>query len=994
VCKILLIFASIRICLSSRFAFCDIYAKRFCAPTLLTAGGFATFASQKRGRITIAQKGEASMRRYFFRIAIFYFVLLFSSNNLSFVFAQQNISSATISGIVEDANGAIVKGATVTATNTEKNQSWTATSNEQGRYNFLYLPVGNYKLKVEHSGFNITSRDLTLSVGQTLDLTLHLSVAGITEKVNVSAEAPVVETVRTQLAETVSPQEITSLPLNGRNYLDLAALTPGVTRANPVANQRFAETSAVPGTHISIAGQRNINNGFVLDGLSANDDAADLPGTFYSQEVIREFQVITSGGIAEFGRASSGIINVITQSGTNDWRGRVYGFLRSRRTDARNPLSATKDPLTQGQYGATFGGPINRDRTFLFTNFEQTRLHNAVVLTISPVNVNAINNVLNELQYTGERINTGLAPTGYNTSNFLIRGDHRINTSNLLILRYSLYDIDSLNARGVGGLNAVSRGTALTDTDHTLAVNEIATLSAKTVNEARFQFTRSRLGAPPNDLTGPAITISGVANFGTSTSSPTGRDLDLYEFADNITTHRNAHILKFGADFLYNRLNITFPGAFQGAYTFSSLANLQAGRYVTFQQAFGEPELFQTNPNIGFFVQDEWHVRPELTINLGLRYDAQFLPEPIETDKNNIAPRLGIAWAPGGRTVVRASYGIYFDRIPLRATSNALQRDGTKYKIASFSFGQAGAPVFPNVATAFPTGFLPSITTIDPTIDTAYTQQASLQIERELNFNTSVSIGYLHTRGLHLILSRNVNVPTLTAAQAAQLGIANLGRPNPNFANISRYESSGDSYYNGLTISLNRRFKHWAGGRVSYTYSKAIDNTGNAFFFTPQNNANLRDDRGLSDNDQRHVLAISGTLAVPQSSNDEGWRRIVAGLQFSPIFRYGSALPFNIVTGADRNNDSNVNDRPLGVARNAGKGFDFASLDLRLSKNIRFTEKFSVEAIIESFNTLNRSNFQLPNNTFGTGITPLASFGRPTAAADPRQIQFGLRVSF
>lgn len=935
------------------------------------------------------------MRRYVFRIAIFYLVSLYSFTTLSPALAQQSVSSASLGGRVEDANGATVKGATITAVNTEKNQSWAAISDEQGRYNFLYLPVGNYKLRIEQSGFQSVSRDLTLSIGQALDLTVQMSVAGIAEKVVVSADPPLVETVRTQLAETVSPQEINSLPLNGRNYLDLAALTPAVTRANPVANQRFAETSAVPGTQISVAGQRNINNGFVLDGLSANDDAADLPGTFYSQEVVREFQVITSGGIAEFGRASSGVINVITQSGTNDWRARLYGFLRSRRTDARNPLATAKDPLTQGQYGATFGGPLRRDRTFLFANFEQTRLHNAAVLTISQANVNAINNVLTQLNYQGERLSTGLAPTGYNTSNLLIRGDHRINASHLLMMRYNFYDIDSLNARGVGGLNAVSRGTALSNSDHTFALSEIASLSAKTANEARLQFTRSRLGAPPNDLTGPAINISGVANFGTSTSSPTGRDLDLYEFVDNLTTLRGAHSLKFGGDFLYNRVNITFPGALQGAYTFSSLANLQAGRYVTFQQAFGEPGQSQANPNLGFFAQDEWQARPGLTVNLGLRYDAQFLPEPIQTDANNFAPRLGIAWSTDDhKTVVRAGFGIYFERLPLRATSNALQRDGTKYRVASFSFGQAGAPVFPFVATAFPAGFLPSITTIDPTIDNAYSQQASLQIERELSASTSLAIGYLHNRGRHLILSRNVNVPTLSAAQATALGAANLGRPNPNFANISRFESSGDSYYNGLTLSLNRRLRHWLGGRIAYTYSKAIDNAGNAFFFTPQNNADLRDDRGLSDNDQRQVLALSGTLVVPQSSADRGLRRIFAGLQFSSIFRYGSPLPFNIVTGGDRNNDTNVNDRPPGVARNTGKGFNFASLDLRLSRSLRLTERLALEAIVESFNTLNRANFQLPNNTFGTAATPLASFGRPNAAADPRQIQFGLRISF
>lgn len=907
--------------------------------------------------------------------------------------AQQAVASATLSGRVEDANGAAVAGAAIAATNLDQNQSLSAQSDAQGRFRFLYLPVGRYRLKVETKGFAPLERELTLTVGQALDLQLKLSLAGVTERLEVKSETPVIETVRTQVAETLLPTEVDNLPLNGRNYLELAALTPAVTRANPVANQRFAETSAVPGAQISVAGQRNINNGFVLDGLSANDDAADLPGTFFSQEVIREFQVITSGGIAEFGRASAGIVNVVTQSGANDWRGRAYGFLRNQRLDARNPLATTKDPLTQAQYGLSLGGPIKHDRTFLFSNFEQTRLNNSVIVTILPANVAAINAALDQIRYAGPRIGTGITPTGYDTTNFFARADHRLNAANLLTARYSFYDIESLNARSVGGLNAASRGTALEDRDQSFAVSEVATLSAKTANEARFQFTRSRLGAPPNDLTGPAINISGVANLGTATFSPTGRDLDLFEFVDNITILRGAHSLKFGADFLYNRVNITFPGALQGVYTFSSLANLQAGRYVTYQQAFGEPALFQSNPNIGLFAQDEWKARRGLTINFGVRYDVQFLPDPIKADKNNVAPRVGLAYAPSGKTVIRASYGVYYDRIPLRATSNALQRDGTKYKVAQFSFGQTGAPVFPSVATAFPAGFLPSITTIDPDIDNAYTQQASLQIERELTARTSLSVGYLHTRGLHLILSRNVNVPTLTAAQAAAQGVPNLGRPNPSFANMSRYESSGDSYYNGLTVSLNRRFARWVGARLSYTFSKALDNTGNAFFFTPQDNFNLRDDRGRSDNDQRHLLAVSGTLAAP-NGGDALWRRAAAGFQLSWIYRYGSALPFNIVMGSDRNNDTNVNDRPVGVGRNAGEGFDFASFDLRLSRRIRFTERFGLEVIAEGFNLFNRANFQLPNNTFGSSATPLATFGRPTGAADPRQIQFGLKLSF
>jgi hypothetical protein len=916
-------------------------------------------------------------------------LLVLSIGGLHPGFAQQAVASAALSGRIEDTSGGAIGGALIAITNIDKNQTSKSTSDQHGRYSFLCLAVGRYLLKVEHAGFASVTKELTLSLGQALDLQFRLPVAGVSEFANINS-VPVVETVRTQVAETVLSGEVENLPLNGRNYLDLAALTPGVSRANPVANQRFAETSAVPGTQISVAGQRNINNGFILDGLSANDDAADLPGTFFSQEVIREFQVITSGGIAEFGRASGGIINVVTQSGTNSWRARSYAFLRNQRLDARNTLAPSKDPLTQAQYGASLGGPLKRDRTFLFGNFEQTRLHNAVVVTILPANVDAVNNILDQSGYLGPRITTGLVPTGYTTSNAFFRGDQVINPANTLAVRYSLYDINSLNARGVGGLNDASRGTALENRDQTIALSESATLTSRTVNEMRFQYTRSRLGADVNDPIGPAVNISGIANLGTSTSSPTGRDLDLYEITDNLTALRGGHALKFGADYLYNRVNISFPGALQGAYTFSSLTNLEQGRYVTFQQAFGVPSLFQSNPNIGTFAQDEWRAYPNLTINLGVRYDLQFLPDPIRTDRNNIAPRIGLAYAPGrGKTVIRGSYGIYYERIPLRATSNALQRDGTKYKVASFSFGQPGAPVFPTVATSFPQDFLPSITTIDTNIQNAYAQQASLQIERELSPNTSVAAGYLHTRGLHLILSRNVNVPRFPASA----GVPNLGRPNPTFANISRYESSGDSYYNGMTFSLNRRFSRWVGARFSYTFAKGLDNAGNAFFFTPQDNSNLRDDRGRSDNDQRHRLSVSGALAVPEARSDSRWRRAMEGFQLSYIFSYGSPLPFNIVSGADRNFDTNVNDRPLGVARNSGEGFDYASLDVRLSRRIRFTERLAMEVIAEGFNILNRANLQLPNNVFGTGATPLPAFGKATGAADPRQLQFGLRLS-
>ncbi|HYY58110.1 MAG TPA: carboxypeptidase regulatory-like domain-containing protein, partial [Pyrinomonadaceae bacterium] len=449
--------------------------------------------------------------------------------------AQQGVTSATLSGHVEDSDGAGVVGSDITIKNLDTNQTRTALGDEEGRYRFSNLAPGSYLLVVERAGFVTVQEQLTLTVGQTLDVPVQLTVAGVAESVNVTGDVPLIEAARTQVAETVAPREIDILPLNGRNYLDLALLVPGVSRTNTNSNQRFAETSAVPGTGLSVAGQRNLNNGFVVDGMSANDDAADLAGTFYSQEVIREFEVITSGGVAEFGRASGGIINIVTQSGTNNWRGRLYGFLRSQRLDARNPQAARKDPLTQTQYGASTGGPLARDRTFLFVNFEQTRRRDAGVITIAPASVAAINARLDRTGYMGPRIGTGIFPGGYDVTDFFARVDHRLNRSNLLAARYSLYDLSSTNARNVGGLNDTSRGAALKDLDQTITASNVATLSSKTFNETRFQYTRSRLSAPVNDALGPAVNINGVANFGAATFSPTARDIDLYEAVDTIT---------------------------------------------------------------------------------------------------------------------------------------------------------------------------------------------------------------------------------------------------------------------------------------------------------------------------------------------------------------------------------------------------------------------------------------------------------------------------
>lgn len=911
------------------------------------------------------------------------------------LFSQQAMNASAVAGAVVDPSGAAIAGAAVSITNLERDLSFSTTTDASGRFRFLSLTVGPHELRVTAPGFAAARAAVSLSVGQSLEIPVRLSVPGITTEIDVGAEISRVEITRSQAAERILPQEIETLPLGGRNYLDLALLVPAVSRTNTGNNERFAETSAVPGTGISVAGQRNLANTFIMDGLSANDDAADLAGTFFSQEVIREFQVVTAGGSAEFGRASSGVVNIVSQSGTNEWRGKLYGFLRNQRLDAAHVFAAAdaegrrmKNPLTQAQYGASLGGPIQRNRSFFFSNLEREDLHRSGFVTVSPANAAAINGVLDDAGYAAPRLTTGEYPTGSGRTSVFLKSDFDFSSGNRMAVRYNLYDISSPNARGVGGLSVPSRGTIIADRDQTAALSHVRARSAS-VNEARLQFTRSRFEAPGNDLTGPAVNVSGVANFGASTTSPTGRDIDLFEASDAYSLQKGAHLLKLGAGVLHNNVGIEFPGTLYGVYAFNSMASFLTGAYTSYSQAFGDTRWSQANPNLSWFIQDEWRLSRAWTLNAGVRQDVSWLAAGIETRGANIAPRIGLAWAPGGqKTVVRAAFGRYYDRIPLRAVANALRGAGTGYRAVTLQRSQVGAPAFPGKLAAFPSGVLFNLATIDPRIRNASSLQSSLQIEREITGSLSTSVGYLYVRGTHIIMQRNLNVPTRTAAQDP----VNLGRPDSRFANVNQYSGQGDSYYSGMTVSAAYRGAGALQGRVSYTLSKSVDNTGNAFFNSPQDNFDIRADRGLSDNDQRHRLILSGRLAVPAEFTGGFWPKALYGMELSSIFTYASPYPFNVLTGGQTLQTTAA--RPAGLGRNTGRGFPFSSLDVRLSRKIRLRGEAPIELLIESFNVLNHTNLQFPNNTFGTGSAPLPAFGMATNAADPRQVQVGMKISF
>ena len=494
--------------------------------------------------------------------------------------AQESINCASAGGRVTDPSGSVVAGALVVARQVATNIASTDITGRDGRFRFPYLKVGTYEIAVHYRGFLESARRITVTAGAAFDVPFVLVLGQNETTVTVFADSFDLEGARTQIASTVTQNELSNLPLNGRNFLDLALLVPGVSPTNTAANQLFAETSAVPGQGISVGSQRNFSNSFIVDGMSANDDAAALAGTFYALDVVQELQVVTSGGQAELGRALGGYINMISKSGDNSLHGDAYGYFRNNRFNAANAISHTVLPLTQTQFGASLSGPIVHNRTFYFANFEARDLNQSGLVTIAPSNVDAINAKLASVGFTGPRVFTGLFPNPVHNENVFAKVDHRFNDKDQSTVRYSLYHVTSVNSRGAGGLSAPSASANLDDTDQTVAASNIAVISPGLVNETRAQFTNSNLSAPPSDPTGPAVSISGVASFGTLSASPTARANRLYEATDSISWRQGSHAFRAGADFLYNDDTIAYPRAIRGSYAFSSLATSRAA-YTT-----------------------------------------------------------------------------------------------------------------------------------------------------------------------------------------------------------------------------------------------------------------------------------------------------------------------------------------------------------------------------------------------------------------------------
>ena len=637
--------------------------------------------------------------------------------------------------------------------------------------------------------------------------------------VTVTGEATVLEAARSQIAGTVSEPEVRSLPMNGRNFLELALLVPGVSPTNVASTQLFPETSAVPGVSLSVGSQRNLSNNFIVDGLSANDDAAGLSGITYGVDAVEQFQVVTSGAQAELGRALGGYVNVVTRSGTNVLHGTVYDYFRDDRFNQKNALSGTTLPMDQAQYGGSLGGPLAPTaRSTSRTPNSDDSIRPASPRSLTRTSRWSTPAWRSRLSGPTDRHGHLSQPGGYHEPARQSRPSaqrprpvqrplHPVRRRRRKLTR-SRRPQCAERLSGPRQPRPVDR-----DEQHVCPFVAHGARDAGAVCARR-----SESASDGSHRTGREHRRRGVLRHELGRPHPASEQA--VPVVNNLSHQAGAHAFRVGVDFLYNDDQITYPRSVRGSYSFSSLANFLAGVYnnAGFTQTFGESDVSQTNPNFGFYVQDEWKVNPRVTLNLGVRYDLQFL-ETIGTDADNVSPRVGLAWSPfdSRRTLVRGSAGLFYDRVPLRAVANAhplgRQHHGSGKPPADRRqpLADAGwAPGFPNILRGVvPSVTLVNLTTMDRHLQHAYSRQASLEIEHQIGERATISVGYQYLRGLDLLMSVNQNVPTCVAA-----GTNNGCRPNPGYANNGQYSSVGDSNYHGLHISFMQRPTRWGHYRV------------------------------------------------------------------------------------------------------------------------------------------------------------------------------------
>ncbi|MBV9085449.1 MAG: TonB-dependent receptor [Acidobacteriaceae bacterium] len=941
---------------------------------------------------------------------------------------------------VRDASGAPIPDAALIATQTDTGFSRAAQTDSNGRWRFASLPVGAYSVTVTKPGFaKVERRGLRFEVGQVVTIHIDLEVASTQQQVEVTANAPVVEPDRTQLGTVVNRAEIEDLPINGRNFLEFATTVASVT----------PQQTGGQGSHLSFNGQRGRSNNIVVDGVDNNGQLNGTVRLTLSQDAVQEFQVVTNQFAPEFGRAGGGLVNIVSKSGTNDFHGDLFYFARDAAMDGRNAFLTTADKpqFSRKTPGATLGGPIVRNKTFFFSSVEYSRIDQSGITTISNANVAAINGILARRPIPGSRvgsISNGTFPVGTISTVASLRIDQNFDEKNSATFRY-LYGRQSASNGGgvaIGGLTDITGGGGEHLFDQSFLLTYTHIFSPALLSETRFQYAPVKDTQYANDPYGPRITISGVANFGRDVNFPVLLNEKHYQWQEGVSYSHGKHFFKFGTDIDYIPAFTSFPVSFAGSFTFANLAAFQSGTVTTFTQGFGDPTIRLNDKLLGFYAQDSFKVTPRLTLNYGLRYEYDMQPQgikrdltnpieaPLQTgiprDPTNFQPRFGLAYSAdtSGKTVIRAGYGIFYDKIFLLVARNTLLARTSLSLTGAAATSQFRFGAFPESSTyptALPAGFvIPklNLNVVDSNLGMPYSQQANFTMDRALGSNWHATASYVLVRGSKLLRSDNINLapPTiLTLSNAARLGVTNpnpqqIGRRyygsarlDPNFNNIQQDSTSGSSTYHGLELSIERRFEHGFEMRANFTWSKAIDDASDFVQAQqPNDSYDRRAERSLSDENIPERLTLTGVWEIPykrSAANNSFPRWMLGDWVASTRWALYAGSPQNVVVGSDVNGDGNSStDRPFSgpyiLGRNTFQGPGVENIDFRMAKRIPLNERFAVELIGEAFNVFNHVNFAGVNTVWGTALSPNSTFGQYTSAADPRQLQLAVKIFF
>ncbi|HEX7181335.1 MAG TPA: TonB-dependent receptor [Thermoanaerobaculia bacterium] len=978
--------------------------------------------------------------------------LLLALLPLTPMFAQSRAAGGEIEGTVTAPDGAGLPGVLVTIRNQETGVVRETSTDEYGRYRAPLLPVGTYEVTADLEGFpTIRRTNLTLAIGSTL--TVDIAFAATTaEEILVTAQAPVIETQRSHQASTVGPQAVATLPVNGRNFIDFVLTTPGVTRD-------------VRQGDISFAGQRGTLNSLVVDGADNNNtffgQALGRTGSGrapyqFSQDAVQEFQVNRNAYSAEYGRAGGAVINVVTKSGTNEVHGSLFEFYRDKSLNENSFVNKTanpprpKSPYHFDQFGGSVGGPIQRDRIFYFLSYDAQR--NEV-----PNDINLDQNLAGLTLPNDPDTLAGLArlrekavswERGQDQDVYLAKVDWSLSQAQRLTVRYNHQDFTGKNFENGGATNAEEHtGNSIVET-RTLNASLSSVFGSSLFNEVRGQYAKDQEPGEANSSLPEATIRQGgrtILTIGRNFFSPRETTIERQQVADTLSWVRGSHTFKTGFDLNQDEIVNFFPGNFSGAYTFNSIASFNRGipdgageRYV---QAFPGPGTSgaSTNPDIfevSAFLEDEWDLRDNITLTMGLRYDRQEFEQPevrnpdpqlaaagidtsfLNIDDDNIAPRVGLAWSPTPKTVVRAGYGLFYGRTPAIMVGTAHSNNGINVQTVTFTGSQA--PQYPFIFPSLPTGATlppPTIFVFDRDYENPEVHQASLGAEHALTDDIAVGASYLYVRGRKLQRSTDINlfapVPTAIPVQgggAVTVDQFPTARPFTRFDRIIQFESTAESEYNGLTLELRKRF----GGRLlynlAYTLGKVEDTTPDATAVVPNgsddakfpsNPFDFEDDRAPGANDQKHRLVASGLWDFSLRGSEGGWRQaLLDGWSLSWIAFWQTGQPYSRTVTNDLNRDGNTRNDIVPGSRNSERLPDIYNVDVRLTKRIALFGDTSLDLIAEAFNLFDRDNIILQRNVFynydtrANVLIPLTNFGDDIGAADNRIVQLAAKITF